>query len=66
MKQACSKRKLFKTPGSVNYRRMLPYLRDVQEDKPRKPISSLIQLLDVQEDEPYINTLSLLVFSRCA
>ncbi|CAA7012987.1 unnamed protein product [Microthlaspi erraticum] len=36
-KPACSKRKLFKTPGSVNYRRMLPYLRDVQEDKPRVP-----------------------------
>lgn len=45
MKQACSKRKLFKTPGSVNYRRMLPYLKDIQEDNPCKPISSLIQLL---------------------
>ncbi|KAG7578440.1 hypothetical protein ISN45_Aa03g026240 [Arabidopsis thaliana x Arabidopsis arenosa] len=31
---ASSKRKLFKTPGSVNYRRMLPYLRDIQEDNP--------------------------------
>ncbi|XP_010512823.1 PREDICTED: uncharacterized protein LOC104788735 [Camelina sativa] len=31
-KAACSRRKLFKTPGSVNYRRMLPYLRDSQED----------------------------------
>ncbi|CAH2052892.1 unnamed protein product [Thlaspi arvense] len=33
-KSACSRRKLFKTPGSVNYRRMLPYLRDVQENSP--------------------------------
>ncbi|XP_013653023.1 uncharacterized protein LOC106357860 isoform X1 [Brassica napus] len=32
--QACSRRKLFKTPGSVNYRRMLPYLKDIQEDNP--------------------------------
>ncbi|CDY63751.1 BnaAnng19050D [Brassica napus] len=33
-KSACSRRKLFKTPGSVNYRRMLPYLKDIQEDNP--------------------------------
>ncbi|XP_010488451.1 PREDICTED: uncharacterized protein LOC104766295 [Camelina sativa] len=36
-KAACSRRKLFKTPGSVNYRRMLPYLRDVQENNPCVP-----------------------------
>ncbi|VVA98541.1 unnamed protein product [Arabis nemorensis] len=36
-KSACSRRKLFKTPGSVNYRRMLPYLRDIQEDNPCMP-----------------------------
>ncbi|CAH8364091.1 unnamed protein product [Eruca vesicaria subsp. sativa] len=33
-KTAFSRRKLFKTPGSVNYRRMLPYLKDIQEDNP--------------------------------
>ncbi|EOA30164.1 hypothetical protein CARUB_v10013280mg [Capsella rubella] len=33
-KAVCSRRKLFKTPGSVNYRRMLPYLRDIEEDNP--------------------------------
>ncbi|AEE76808.1 unnamed protein product [Arabidopsis thaliana] len=31
---AFSRGKLFKTPGSVNYRRMLPYLKDIQEDNP--------------------------------
>ncbi|KAL0742734.1 hypothetical protein Bca4012_084247 [Brassica carinata] len=36
-KSACSRRKLFKTPGSVNYRRMLPYLKDIQEDNPCVP-----------------------------
>ncbi|KAL1197184.1 hypothetical protein V5N11_003595 [Cardamine amara subsp. amara] len=36
-KSACSRRKLFRTPGSVNYRRMLPYLRDIQEDNPCVP-----------------------------
>ncbi|XP_010450106.1 PREDICTED: uncharacterized protein LOC104732266 [Camelina sativa] len=30
----CSKRKLFKVPGSVNYKRMLSYLRDSSEDNP--------------------------------
>jgi len=45
VKQACSRRKLFKTPGSVNYRRMLPYLKDIQEDNNCEPISSPIQLL---------------------
>ncbi|KAF8087672.1 hypothetical protein N665_0572s0009 [Sinapis alba] len=36
-KSACSRRKLFKTPGSVNYRRMLPYLKDIQEEIPCVP-----------------------------
>ncbi|KFK35965.1 hypothetical protein AALP_AA4G060900 [Arabis alpina] len=36
-KSAYPWRKLFKTPGSVNYRRMLPYLRDTQVDNPCKP-----------------------------
>ncbi|KAJ0235748.1 Uncharacterized protein HA466_0263340 [Hirschfeldia incana] len=36
-KYAYSRRKLFKTPGSVNYRRMLPYLKDIQEDNPCVP-----------------------------
>ncbi|XP_023635121.1 uncharacterized protein LOC17880348 isoform X1 [Capsella rubella] len=32
--QLCSKRRLFKVPGSVNYKRMLSYLRDSSEDNP--------------------------------
>ncbi|XP_010527433.1 PREDICTED: uncharacterized protein LOC104804782 isoform X4 [Tarenaya hassleriana] len=33
-KSVCSKLKLFIAPGSVNYRRLLPYLRDIPEVTP--------------------------------
>ncbi|PON95510.1 hypothetical protein TorRG33x02_086560 [Trema orientale] len=29
----CSRRKVFRTPGSVSYRRMLPYLMDISKEK---------------------------------
>ncbi|CAE5969119.1 unnamed protein product [Arabidopsis arenosa] len=53
---ACSKRKLFKTPGSVNYRRMLPYLKDIQEDNPCVP-----QTIDHQKNTEEVTPSSMLI-----
>ncbi|XP_010435186.2 PREDICTED: uncharacterized protein LOC104719043 [Camelina sativa] len=44
----CSKRKLFKVPGSVNYKRMLSYLRDSSEDNPGMPETS--KHIDLQKN----------------
>ncbi|XVF37902.1 hypothetical protein REPUB_Repub20aG0051300 [Reevesia pubescens] len=33
----CSRAKLFKTPGSFSYRRLLPYLMDIEKDYSRSP-----------------------------
>ncbi|CAH8261596.1 unnamed protein product [Arabidopsis lyrata] len=53
---ACSKRKLFKTPGSVNYRRMLPYLKDIQEDNP-----CVSQTVDHQKNTEEVTPSSMLI-----
>ncbi|XP_022761030.1 uncharacterized protein LOC111307275 [Durio zibethinus] len=34
----CSRVKLFKTPGSFSYRRLLPYLMDIKNDYSRSPV----------------------------
>ncbi|XVF28987.1 hypothetical protein REPUB_Repub15cG0080700 [Reevesia pubescens] len=34
----CSRVKLFKTPGSFSYRRLLPYLLDIEKDYSRSPV----------------------------
>ncbi|XVE84646.1 hypothetical protein DITRI_Ditri17bG0029500 [Diplodiscus trichospermus] len=42
----CSREKLFKTPGSFSYRRLLPYLMDIEKDYPCSPVIGQCQKAD--------------------